>query len=564
MATDNFSFEVKAIGKLLKNERLAVPPNQRAYMWEDGHVKNLLQDFDEAMTNDDTEYFLGTVVIVKAQKGLLTIQDGQQRLATISILLARLRDLLKAAGRAQSAQSVDGDFLRSIDRDTETQVPHLTLNQQDHDFFLRAILCGVDEQGPDPARQSNYRLQGASRQIAEFLADKLKPMRPETQPDLLLRWVRFIEDSAQVVVVIASDEVNAYRVFETLNDRGLKASQADILKNYFFSKSGDRLSEAQNYWSTMDNNLESLGDDENENLVTYVRHLWITTHGPTKERELAAKIKAEITSATKTIGFLSESASLVTDYLALDNSKHSKWAKYDSSVRKNIETISEHLKVAQIRPLLFAVAVHFTPEEASKAFKLFVSWSVRFLIFGGRGGMLDTQYSLRAGEVGRKEITKARQLRDAMSDYVPTDAQFQEAFASARVSRPHLARYYLRAIEKTRTADPQPEYVANEDVQDVSLEHVLPVTMSDQWPIDPEAFELAQRMIGNMVLLKANQNRDLGNSGFPEKAAVYAQSGYYTTKDVADNLAWGLEQIKVRQARLAECAVQTWTLKFED
>jgi hypothetical protein len=56
-----------------------------------------------------------------------------------------------------------------------------------------------------------------------------------------------------------------------------------------------------------------------------------------------------------------------------------------------------------------------------------------------------------------------------MASYVPTDAQFQEAFSTARVSRPHLARYYLRALEKYRKGDPQPEWVANEEVTEIDL-----------------------------------------------------------------------------------------------
>jgi len=60
----------------------------------------------------------------------------------------------------------------------------------------------------------------ASEIINEFLNDKLKNTRPDAAIDLLLRWVSFIEDAASVVVVTASDEVNAYRIFETLNDRG--------------------------------------------------------------------------------------------------------------------------------------------------------------------------------------------------------------------------------------------------------------------------------------------------------------------------------------------------------
>lgn len=565
---DNFYFDITTIGKLLKAERLSVPINQRPYKWEDLHIRNLLQDFDEAISNDDKDYFLGTLVLVRQGRDQPSIQDGQQRLATTSILIARIRDSLHGVSRTGSAQSVDTDFIRSVDRETEGMVPRLTLSDQDNDYFVRSILVSpndpADSSRPVARVQSNIRLQTASKIISDFLNDKLKPMRQEAQAQLLLRWIKFIESSASVVVVTASDEVNAYRIFETLNDRGLKASQADILKNYFFSKSAKRLSEAQSMWTAISTNIETLGDDDDSQLITYIRHLWVTTHGPTKERELAAQIKQEITGESKTIQFLSDGSSHVQDYLGLSNSKHSKWAEYKASVRQNVETIADHLQVEQIRPLMFAVAMHFDPIEAEKAFRLFVSWSVRFLIFGGRGGMLDQQYSIRAKEVGRKEKTKARELREAMAPYVPTDTEFQEAFATARVSRQHLARYYLRALEKSVTNDPHPEYVANEDVSDISLEHILPLQYSSHWGIDPETAATAQKLLGNMVLLRTSQNRDIGNAAFDKKREILQSSGYYTTKEVGSCETWGMEEIRERQRRLAELAVKTWTLKFDD
>ena len=119
MATGNFSFDIKSIGKLLKAERLAVPPNQRSYKWEETHIKNLLQDFDEAISNDDQDYFLGTIVLVQQGRNRPSIQDGQQRLATTTILLVRIRDMLHGVSRDATARSVDSDFIRDIDRTTE-------------------------------------------------------------------------------------------------------------------------------------------------------------------------------------------------------------------------------------------------------------------------------------------------------------------------------------------------------------------------------------------------------------------------------------------------------------
>ena len=161
---------------------------------------------------------------------------------------------------------------------------------------------------------------------------------------------------------------------------------------------------------------------------------------PTKERELAKAIRTEITGETKTLTFLAAASTAVEAYVALWSSKHTFWTRHRASTRHSVDTIANHLRVEQIRPLMFAVALEFDPVEAEKAFRLFVSWSVRFLIYGGRGGMLDEQYSRRAQEVGTGRITKARELRDAMERYVPSDAEFEAAFATARVSRAHLAR----------------------------------------------------------------------------------------------------------------------------
>lgn len=381
-----------------------------------------------------------------------------------------------------------------------------------------------------------------------------------------------------MLAIYVPDEISAFRMFETLNDRGLRASQADILKNYFFSKVANRLSEAKSMWTTMTAIIElpvgqtEEDDDDDDDypsnrgdpLVTYIRHSWITTHGPTKERELAEKIRFEVTNDTRSMQFLAECSSAASDYVALSSPRHPKWAAYKSSTRNNIETIAHHLQVVQIKPLLFAVARHFDPIEADKAFRLFVSWSVRFLIVGGRGGMLDTQYSLRAKEVGKKEVTKARDLREAMKKYVPSDSEFEQAFAVARVSRPHIARYYLRALEKTQKQLPQPEYVANEDVAAITLEHVMPLEPGRGWKVSPDVARAAQKLLGNMALVRESVNRDLGNRPFSEKRPVLDGSGYDLTRWVAEHDEWDLPQIQERQARMAKLAVQTWTLDLID
>ena len=184
------------------------------------------------------------------------------------------------------------------------------------------------------------------------------------------------------------------------------------------------------------------------------------------------------------MNFVAEANKASADYIALYEPSHPKWAAYKHSTREYLNTINKHLKVEQIRPLLFAISRHFSPEEANKAFRYAVAISVRFLIYGGRGGLLDEHYAARAQLIGTKKITKATELRDSLQNEVPTDTQFQQAFAVARVSKSYLARYYLRALDKTLKGDPNPEFVANEDYDAANLEHIIPVKPSGDWGVN--------------------------------------------------------------------------------
>jgi hypothetical protein len=349
-------------------------------------------------------------------------------------------------------------------------------------------------------------------------------------------------------------------MFETLNDRGLKASQADLLKNHLLSYAGDRIREAQQKWAQMMGVIESL--DEPDMTVTYLHHWLITKFGPTKERDVFDKVKAVVNSQARSIEFLDELADGAHDYAALLNPEHRKWNDYGTSTRKHVSIIRRDLKVYQIRPLMFAVARRFSVKEAKLAFRLFVFCSVRFLIAGGRGGFLERNYGLIAQEVGTGKLKTAAELSDAIEKIAPSDALFEAAFAEARVSQNYLARYYLRSLELSAKLDPEPELVPNEE-QVINLEHVLPENPdAGEWPgIDPETAEAYYRRIGNMVLLQATRNSIIGNSSFAKKKEVLKDSAFILTAQVADYAAWGLEQIVTRQKLLARMAVATWPLR---
>ena len=221
------------------------------------------------------------------------------------------------------------------------------------------------------------------------------------------------------------------------------------------------------------------------------------------------------------------------------------------------------LQVEQIRPLLFAIAMRFDIREARRALRLMVSWSVRFLVVGGRGGKLDRHYGLRAQEIGTGSIGTAEELVTAMAEVVPGDAVFKAAFEDTRISRPYVARYYLRALEQAINEQAEPEHVPNDNETEVNLEHIMPENLDHPgWAhIRSEVATAYFKRLGNMVLLPYTLNRYLGNKPFAEKKEVFGQSNYTLTREVAQYSVWDDATIKERQRRLADLAVHTWPIE---
>lgn len=377
-------FEPMGIGDLIRRGRHVVPPNQRSYAWEERNTRELLQDLNAAMStpggNGEQEYFLGTIVLVDAQDGKPPrISDGQQRIATTTIALARIRDLFRELGQTAHANSIEQDYLFKIDLESGENKFQISLNTEDNGFFVNTILGNyphsVDE--GQFIRSSNRRLLTASRFAYDYLKAHIGGFAVDLQASQLTRWVRFIKERTHIIAVSVLDENQAFRLFETLNDRGVKASQVDILKNFFLEKAAERQSETHGEWTELTGKIEANFPDNDDQMLLYLRHLWITQNGHTTEKELSTKVRSKITSETLAVNFVADANKASTDYIALYETSHPKWNFYKHSTREYLNTINKHLKVEQIRPLLFAIARHFSPEEANKAFRYAVAISVR-------------------------------------------------------------------------------------------------------------------------------------------------------------------------------------------
>jgi len=537
-----------------------VPPNQREYSWEDEQVSDLLQDLSNAMGRSRESYFLGTIVLTRARDDVLEVADGQQRLATVTMILAAMRNRWQGANDAVRARAIESNFLFKVDIRTKETVPRLTLNLDDNEYFLNLVLKNPRDQKSvvQPTRRSHRLINKALKRIDEHLDVMEKQYGKDFLGDRLVDWLEYLQGNATIVMFSVPSSANAFVMFETLNDRGLKTSQADLVKNFLFDKADDRREEAKQFWSAMRGAVESVTDEDL--IMDFLRLSCCLLYGHTRVRDVMERIQANITSKTDALSIMRFFSELSIDYAAILNPDHPKWTGYGDSVKKSISTLNG-VGVTQIRPLMLATAKCFNPAETAAAFRRFVSWSVRFLIIGERGGKLDEGYARLANRVYKGKLEgDASLVEEAKKGFVPTDAQFREQLYTARVRKSPLSRYYLRSLEMTAQNQKFPEFIPNDGLA-VTLEHVMPKQPQDNWPnITNQDIETHCDRLGNLALLTADKNVRIGNESFAVKKTVYKTSTFVLTNQIAGMDDWGVEEIEKRQEVLARLAVRTWPL----
>jgi hypothetical protein len=376
----------------------------------------------------------------------------------------------------------------------------------------------------------------------------------------LYEWMEYLQKSVAVVVITVPEDVDGYTMFETLNDRGLRASQVDNIKNRLFREAGSRLDETEDKWLSMLTQIESFGDDET--VISYIRHYWISQYGPTREQELARRFKDSIQGQAQVATLVDNLDRHAEEYEALFYAplEHKRLQEFGDTGRCFIAATTKILGIQQIRPLMMAVLNSFSLEEAQKAFRLMLSWSMRYLVIGaGGGGSLERNYGLLAQQISSGAINKARDLRDALA--APTDPQFETAFRAYNISNSQIARYVCRSFEAHLRGENEPATIYFENASTLNLEHILPREPAG-WNIPTDIAKGYHNRVGNLTLLDPKANVEIGNGLFDQKKPVYARSPFLLTKQLEKYNKWGPAEIDQRQLELAALAPIVWPLTW--
>lgn len=552
-------FQIKGIGTLIKEHLLTVPNYQRSYKWEDEHIKSLFSDLSRAIDNNESEYFLGTVVLSKKEGTKeLEIVDGQQRITTVVIFLSAIRNYFVSKGKSQSANSIQADFISNFDTRNEENVAKLKLGNQDRTFFQKYIIDNNNDE--KPTKGSHQRIIRTKEEATEKVS--IISALSETQ---LHNWKDFILDKLKVVSIIVSSNANAFTLFETLNDRGLILAQTDLLKNHLFSRAGDYIDEVQFMWVEMAAKIEEdLGESS---ILNYIKHFWSSRYGLTREKnkELYKSISEAKKSPTDVRDFVKELNDDTKLYLAIFNHKDNYWTEHTENSKKYVETLN-YLELEQYRPLVLSILKRFNDKkEVEMSLKLIVTWVVRNLITGSLGGgALESEYAELAKKIFTSEIKTSSKFKDNLKN-IPSDQAFKDRLLTVSLSKEKLSRYYLRAIESQYKGNGTPECIVDSDPNIVDLEHILPKKPKEgEWTnFTQEDVQEYKNRLGNLTVMSKKKNSDFKSDPFDKKKEVYKNSEIKITKEIEEKYPeWNKESINKRQKFLAEIAVKTWNLKL--
>ena len=238
--------------------------------------------------------------------------------------MAEMRNYLRGGADDIIARKIDTAFLMEIDADRREEGPKLSLNIDDNEFFRGMLTAKTDKERPTPVVSSHFLIQGAFEESRRHITRLLAGLNKNAHGDALNRWVRFLEHGARIILLEVPTGSNAYKMFETLNDRGLRTSQADLVKNYLLEQAGDkRKIEAQQKWARMRNSLEAL--EEDDITVTFLRQAMIVIRGHLRENQVYEAVQAKAKGPSTALQFLSSLETLSAIYIAIFNPEHERW-----------------------------------------------------------------------------------------------------------------------------------------------------------------------------------------------------------------------------------------------
>jgi uncharacterized protein with ParB-like and HNH nuclease domain len=550
-------------GLLSRNYRYIVPEYQRQYSWGEEQWVDLWRDIRSV--EQGHTHFLGSVVFIEKhtefdQLNQYEIVDGQQRLTTISILLCAIRKYYKGKENDEAAESIDNNYLWEEDENFNEK-QKLELNKLDQAQYRRLLLGN-----PPREEESNIR------RAIDFFSDKIFSLTPDEVDDIRKKLL----NSVTLVTIDCPNQESAFRLFETLNDRGLELSEVDLMKNYLYKKavnnSGINEEAIKQDWEDI---IDSIRYEMKKPFRFFI-HYFLFAPTPDISTNISQNtlyetfqelIDEDIPESEITLEqYLSRMAEDTILYLNMMNAEVS---KFDSTSNNRINELLfglDRLGYTQERTYLMGLLYHLdSASEVIRGIKLIEAHIIRQRFTKNvTGSDLNELYA----EICRDAFTREdpiRYIQSQLRSQAPSDDELEAAITGNEFPRSQRTLFLLERIE----AD-QFRGSSHSQVPSGEIEHIIPRkaysakkynSWQDYLKCGKAEFNENKDKLGNLTILEQRLNLEASDRPFEQKKAKYRGSDYLMSNGISEYDEWSIEIVQQRTEELAEMVSDTWNFK---
>lgn len=566
MAATNFKTENNTLRKLIGNGlTYRIPRFQRDYSWTNDEWEDLWVDVLGTVDGGEASHYMGYLVLQSADDKSFDVIDGQQRLTTLSlVMLAVLKNIQRLIDSGNEAQAntqrlnqIRQTYLGYLDPVTLVSRPKLTLNRNNNSYF-QSYLVPLGHLPQRGLRASEHAMRKAFEWFDKQVATYLKRGSGD-EGKRLAQLTEDLSDRLFFTVITVTDELNAYKVFETLNARGVRLSATDLLKNYLFSLL-DRDEQSDHELRSLEERWEAIvGRLQSENFPDFLRVHWNSRNNFARQTDLFKTIRAKVTDREAVFQLLRGMEEDLDTYLALSSPEISQWNQDDKLLAGVLRTF----RVRQPFPALLAARRVLDGTDFTGLLRAVMVISLRYnVISASSTGEQERIYNTAAQRLSSGALKQLGPVLQLMRGIYVEDKLFRNAFSEktirttdARNNR--VVRFILCAIERHCSGH---DYNFSSDA--FNIEHVLPQSAPDGWGhFSNEEAEAMTYRLGNMTLLPSSSNRSAANAEYSEKRPVFQQSGFAITEKLAQDYSeWTPSHIAARQTWMADQATSIWRI----
>ena len=517
----------------------------------------------EEAKKDEIAHYMGYLVFhdtqdddTKDELKRKHIVDGQQRLATISLLFLAGIHYLKEHGGSPEQVKILKDRYLQYDDALIVNKPKIKiwLNKTDKEIYTAL----VKDLGEKKQKKNLSAIEESYQFFYEKIQKELKDSRTP-QADV----IKFLESAADILtfsVMEAEDEQEIFNLFETLNARGLSLSAADLLKNHIVKittrdkKTGEDFDEIIDIWNTLE-------EETDKNLLDFIHTYWGATGENKTKKKLYTSFKETITSYDKAYELLTNLQRYLPFYQALSSVDDAFWDDADYKEIKPYIADTIVLGYKQQKSIFMASQLYLDSHYFPDVCRLITICMVRYLTICNKNpNQLESAFKhlvswFKQIGSGQENFSKELLVKKLKSlGLYPADDEIRSALSNRLFKQTSTPTYLLYRLGYDNA-----EAYRYFQAKTLNLEHILPKKEALNKP------ELAFNF-GNLTLLERKTNRQLGTKSFAAKLDFFKNDStfklnknYFSSRS-AEN-SWDETAIQQRCDTLASLLINRWSLQ---